>query len=416
MYNVPVLVFIILITYFTFRKYLKSGDLYTKFYFSIIFFSLLLYVGVGGASVELKSPYYCFYGLYLLSIWVGIKLYKPRRILHDQVFYEDFLNKYALKIVVIYFLLNISLLLYPDFKLLNLINPPSLDLRSAFEKRFSGENSLVVSIIRTCINFCVPFFYFSLYFFRHNIKVIAILLLSILYIQYCNTGYLGRSDIMIDLVVLITVAYISKIKWRKYIVLFLILTIPSVTIFLVKFAQIRLENTVGDISFFQAVELLFYGESSYPLLFDEIYKRESNLNDLVDYIYWLLTLVLPISPSIEGVDVGLNYKISEYLLHCRRGETGFFVILPGLLGEAYFVFGKLFWLHGMLYGYIIAVIYNFFKYRSYCLPLGMLVAVVIGYSCARGGTPAAYPLAIKQVLYFYIFLRLYAYNKHIKNI
>ena len=183
--------------------------------------------------------------------------------------------------------------------------------------------------------------------------------------------------------------------------------VPFLFICLVNYASIRIGGDTQNISFFQATEMLFLGESNYPLWFNDIHMKNDSWQDIRDYVYWLVTLPLPVSPGLSGFDVGTNYKISEYLLGIPRGKEGFYVLLPGLVGEAYYIFGKLFWIHGFIYGSIIGVTYNYLRKKECFLPLGLFVSMTLGYACARGGTSAAYPMIIKQLLYFVLILNLY---------
>ena len=410
MFDYFVLIFIIAITLLIFGNRFFKKDLFTNVYFGIIICSILLYVGVGGALIEVDRQYVLYYCGYLVSIWLGFRLfpkYDNKSI--DENVYNLFINRYAKLIIIIYVFLCFADLLYPQIKLVNLINPPALDLKKAFLQRFEQHEISIIEIISLTIrNFLEPFFYFSLYYYKKHVWKIGVVLFLVMYFNYCKIGYIGRGQVMTNLIVFFVLAYIWKPVWRKKIILGIICGTPFLFVFLVNYASIRIGGSIKDISFSQATEMLFLGESNYPLWFNDISIRNNSLQDICDYVYWLVTLPLPVSPGLLGFDVGTNYKISEYLLGISRGEEGFYVLLPGLVGEAYYIFGKLFWIHGSIYGCIIGGTYNYFIGKDSLLPLGLFVAMTVGYACARGGTPAAYPMIIKQLLYFVLVFRLYS--------
>ena len=259
-----------------------------------------------------------------------------------------------------------------------------MDLKKAFLQRFEQHEISIIEIISLTIrNFLEPFFYFSLYYYKKHVWKIGVVLFLVMYFNYCKIGYIGRGQVMTNLIVFFVLAYIWKPVWRKKIILGIICGTPFLFVFLVNYASIRIGGSIKDISFSQATEMLFLGESNYPLWFNDISIRNNSLQDICDYVYWLVTLPLPVSPGLLGFDVGTNYKISEYLLGISRGEEGFYVLLPGLVGEAYYIFGKLFWIHGIIYGCIIGGTYNYFIGKDSLLPLGLFVAMTVGYACAQ---------------------------------
>ena len=78
MFDYFVLIFIIAITLLIFGNRFFKKDLFTNVYFGIIICSILLYVGVGGALIEVDRQYVLYYCGYLVSIWLGFRLFRNR--------------------------------------------------------------------------------------------------------------------------------------------------------------------------------------------------------------------------------------------------------------------------------------------------------------------------------------------------
>lgn len=217
MFDYFVLIFIIAITLLIFGNRFFKKDLFTNVYFGIIICSILLYVGVGGALIEVDRQYVLYYCGYLVSIWLGFRLfpkYDNKSI--DENVYNLFINRYAKLIIIIYVFLCFADLLYPQIKLVNLINPPALDLKKAFLQRFEQHEISIIEIISLTIrNFLEPFFYFSLYYYKKHVWKIGVVLFLVMYFNYCKIGYIGRGQVMTNLIVFFVLAYIWKPVWRK---------------------------------------------------------------------------------------------------------------------------------------------------------------------------------------------------------
>lgn len=408
MFNVFILLIILICTYFLFKRYLHHRDLFSRIFFSVIIFSILLYSGIGASLKEVNFNYIYYYFIYIVFVYFGVKLSSGRRSSIKIIYVKNFISNYAKIIICCFVIFNCVALVYPENKLLNLIHPPSPDLKEVFGQRFISENKPLLSLIITfLLNFLQPFFYLSLYYYRDKWWKVGVLLVVLMYVSYCVTGYIGRGAILLNLFIFVSLLYLWYPKYRKNIIIGIVGISPFLLMFFVYYASIRIGGDGEILSMGKVFESLLLAESSYPLHFNVLYGREYFIQDAIDYCYWLISLPFPVSLNWGIFDFGVNYKISELLLGTSRGSSNFYVLLPGMVGEAYFIFRNFFWLHGLLYGIIIGFTYSVVKTKKVFYPLGMYLAFILGYYCARGGTSGAYPIILKQFLYLLVVIKLY---------
>lgn len=409
MFDILYLFTTIIATLLVFRRYIWSRDLFSRFFFGLIVLFLYLYCGLGAALKDCHPFYLCYYLVYILFVYVGLRFSIGRYIQIKSDSVCRFIDHYGLWIIYLYVFLVCLGLVYPENRLLNLIHPPAPDLLDVFEQRFETK-SVLSSFIVFIQNFLTPFFYISLYYYKNRLWKMGGLLIFLMYVSYCSTGYIGRGSIFVNLLFLLSLLYIWKPSIRKCLIISIGIFMPFLFLFFVNYSSIRIGGEAQQLSLGGVFETLLLSESSYPLLFDSIYGRSYDAQDAVDYIYWLLTLPFPVSLNFFDFDFSLNYKISELLLGVTRGEEHFFVLLPGIVGESYFVFKDFFWIHAFFYGTIVGWVYTCVKNRDVLFPIGIYSSLILGYYCARGGTAGAYPFILKQLLYAIIILKLYQYH------
>ena len=406
MFDVLRLLIVVIVTILAFNKYICNGDSFSKIFFALIVFPLFLYCGLGAALNDCLVVYIYHYLIYILFIVLGIRFSIGKYSLLESSSVANFVSNYGGKIIFLYIFFACVGLVYPENRLANLLHPPAPNLLDVFAQRFEEQDpfSTLITFVR---NFITPFFYLSLYSYRGKLLKMGFLLLFLMYISYCSTGYIGRGSILINILLFVLLVYFWRPQLRRKLLFVTAIGVPFLLIFFVNYVSIRLGGEAESISFIEAVEALLFSESSYPLWFDVIYNREYDFQDAIDYLYWLLTLPSPISLNFAGYDFSLNYKISELILGISRGEEHFYVLLPGMVGEAFFIFKYFFWLHAFFYGIIIGWVYSCIRSKDICLPLGIYLAIMLGYYCARGGTTGAYPFVLKQFLYMAFILKCY---------
>lgn len=389
------------------------NDKLAKFFFLFFVLMYLLYSGIGGALEGTGSEYQNYYFIYSIAIsfgiWVGLKIItEPERdskYLSWNSFLDYFMNKYAKKIIIFYLLLQLLSLIYPEVKLINLIRPPKPDVLSMLEERYNGDNQTTIlsSLIYSLDQIIYPFFLLSLYKYRKSTVKLCLIVLLKYYIDYCTNSYLGRGDMLTGLIIVSAFTFFHRPKLGKILLVISLIVLPSLMVFFVKYSMIRIGGTAIDYSYADALEILFTQEGSYPLHFKKLLWASDN-NYWFNYIIWLFTMPLP--GFFRGsLDCNFNAIISEYLLNTHRGNYGFFILLPGMVGESVFLLGKtFFWINGVIYGLLMSITYRILT--RYQQLFGILVACAICFSFTmnRGGLSSGIPFILKILVYFYLIL------------
>ena len=219
------------------------------------------------------------------------------------------------------------------------------------------------------------------------------------YIDFSSSGYLARSTVLAFLIIYILAIYYFNPNLRRKIRIVLLIGIPFLVIGLSLYTFIRLgmeaDRSIGD-----AVALLAYQETSYPTHFGVINKQPESFDLFQDYIQWLITLPLPGFLKDSTKDYFFNAIFTERLYGIIRGTQGFYVLLPGVVNEGLFIFGKwLFPLHAVILGLFVGTTYRIVKYKEEFF-LFLYVSVFLASLIARAGTVSTYPVYLKDLLMF----------------
>lgn len=383
----------------------------------------LIYSGIGGAMKDVTSTYIGYYIIFTASISLGILLglnstkrnYRNSKWEEWNSFLNYFIESKSIKIISIYYVIILLDLIVPEFKLLNLIHPPSPDLRSVFDARYNGpeETYVTTSLLTFARQLLYPFFLLSLYKYRYKTIKLTFLVLGTYYIPYCGTGYIGRGSMLEALIIIMGFTYVFRPKLGKKLIIVGIVSLPLLIIFLVQYSITRIGGTANDISVSEASEILFSQEGGYPKHFSQILKMSNH--PTLNYIIWLLTMPLP-GIFRGGIDVKFNVIFSEYMLGVARGDTGFFILLPGLVGESVFLCGKnLFFFNGLLYGYLIGFLYKTLTKHKQLFGILIVAIIDLSYVANRGGLVSAIPFVLKILIYFYLILLYYKYSYNKKK-
>lgn len=399
-----------------------SGQL-KKTFLIFIYTSFYVYSGIGISILNDGELYLCYYIIYTLVFTFALKTTEKKQLrpkfTEDILFY--FIKRHGRSVVYIYFFLSFIGLIYPENKLFALISPPAMD-RSLVDDMLRGLEPITPfqSMIKLISNIVAPFFYFCLFKYRDkHIKLFIILFLP-LYFSYCNTAYVSRTQILMNLIFYIAIiAYYNK-KHRKAIIIgccsFIIGLIPIMAAF------VELRQGRGEINlsgFTDSVDALFRIEGTFPLWFEKIYNNAYSKTYSIDYLLYII--FQPIPGFLKQPFIGnfqINYSIGELLLDMDISDEDFFVPLSGIIGESVFVFGRyFFFLHAIICAYIINISSNFFKNFQ---PLSIIFLYVICYSglvFGRAGTTGGsfYPFLIKSLFYINLILFFFrsftTYNK-----
>jgi hypothetical protein len=372
---------------------------------------LLLYSGIGAAYDEVAWFYTAFYfGMFCalaLGFFVGrqvliVRAGKTQSHLGGRV---DTDRRWGW-VMVAYLALHLWPFLNPEFRLHQLVSPPSPDLKTAFEARFSagGESSFnqIISYARLLLT---PFFYIALFRYRKRITLLSGVLATVIYLQYVEAAYVGRSQILVASLIVLITAWLHKPDARGRTVLIGTAMLLAGLLGSYVYGIVRIGGTVGDVKFPHAALSVLKSETAFPRDVGAKLIDSSARANLAEYVIWAVTLPVPkvVSGPIEGARV--NYEISRLVLNRSPGDPGWHIVLPGLVAEGVYLFGKeFFWVHGFLIGMLAAIMVRLLQWAAALRILLIYVAVLFGYVLNRGGIASVLPILVNEFMLLYIFL------------
>lgn len=374
---------------------------------------LAFYSGIGASDSEVPFVYIVYYFIFFMAVIIGFHLGRAiflplsrsigRKAPEALGSMSHGISWHV--VIAIYVLLSLIPLVWPEFRLHHLLMPPKPDLRAAFYRRFTEEPDAVLRLIGYIKLLMTPFFYLALYRWRFHLGKIFVLLVFLMYIDYVTNAYIGRGDVLINLGLLILGIWILKPKYRRWIIVTGIILMPFFFYALYWYGLIRIGGTVGEVSFGKAIISILTSELSFPRKVGMPVIEAGSKVNFTDYLIWIITLPLPkllIGP-IEGARI--NYEISELILGLPVGSPGWYVVLPGIVAESFYIFGpQLFWLHGLFFGIMAAFFARVVERVPQFLFLYLYIVIQFFYVLNRGGIAALLPHIINEFLLFYLYL------------
>ncbi|WP_454455451.1 hypothetical protein [Thauera phenylacetica] len=373
----------------------------------------LLYSGLAAATEGVPDflivSCCIFSAAFLFSYVVGRLMFGRLRIAEEGYWdagLQDVEARGLWKIFILFYFILLTLkLTYPEFKLSRIFSPPPPDIKAWFLGRFEGDVNPFTKAIDYFLIVLTPFFYLGIYSLRRRLSFILLLFFLSLYLTYVNDGYIGRGRVFFALVVFLVFVWSLRPSLRPVLVSGAALLAPFLAVAFQYYGAARLGLDVNVVSFFSAFEYIYRSEFSF-LAETGVPLIESGAHvDLVKYFAWLITLPVP-GFLKGGLDVALvNYEISEIVLNRDVGGAGFYVVLAGLLAEAYYIYGQNFyWLHALMLGFIFAIYSSVLARSKHLLGVYAYVFVVFFYSLNRGGVASALPLVVNGFVVFAIFM------------
>ena len=397
-FNYIRLLFIVISTivaYFIVAKGMRSKQKILLL-FCIIF--LCLYSGIGGALKDVNPDYTFFYIGFILIFAATVRFSSfSVNYSKDSATLGSFIDRHAGKLIILYFLIKLTLLIYPECKLFNLISPPP-PMLSGFDFESEGDNysgGALASIIYLVRGFVKPFFFLGLYKYRNKTSKILFFLFFDLYIGYCSSGYVGRGTILQNAIIAFFTMYANMgKKERKILVISACSVMPLVIFGFYRYSLVRMGTDVSGESISQAVEIVFGQEITYPRHFNTYINFKGN--HIVDYLLWFVLLPLPGFLKFGYGNYFLNREFSTEMLGLDAGNTSFFVLLPGVVGESIYVFGPyLYWIHAVILGIFVKFVVKTFTSNEVFTYLYFLYIVTFSFMLARAGTISVYPTTLK---------------------
>ena len=396
-----------------------GGERKNALFFTLVSFFVFLYSGLGGSLSDTNPLYVYFYIIYILVLACTIRFTKVGFNFsnEDDILFDRFIQKNGKKILILYFFLSIITLVYPEFKLLRLINPPSPDVYGIMGLVTEENTDIISSLIYLVRTFMLPFFYWALYRYRGNFFAFSFFLFFSIYIDYCRDAYIGRYPILVALIIIFLYYWRKSSRKKKLVMLTTILVlVPTLAYVFYQYTFLRHGGSIDAVGKNEAMSILLLQEIGYPTYFDQ-YKYYYDLELIPLYIEWILFLPLPGFLKF-GLGDFPSDRFTYIISGLTRGDYGFSVFLPGIVGESYYIFGpSMFFIHAFLLGLLINTIYNSLKNLQSMTFVFIYYMVVLSFQMSRGGTLSIYPLIFKHFLILIIFLLIYrgSYGKKRKK-
>lgn len=365
--------------------------------FEVFFF---IYCGLGIGYMEtLNKSYMLTYIVYAITFSQFLKLFMKKKIkIPESNVINTFSEKWS-KVIILSYLLFFIIPLIQSGRIGNLVHPPLPKLGDVIAET-NFESNQVSSLFESFISFTYIFYLLALFkYVKKPFLVVALLLLPT-YIGYCQGGYIARSGAAYLMTTVIFVLYHFYPRIRKTIVYCLLLTIPFVIVFFAAFIYIRSGADVVKRGLIDSLNFLIQSESYYPQWYDSIISVNSTY--ALNYFYWLVTLPLPGFMKPFNINVNFNALFTADVTGVPlSGVTS--IVLPGLVNEGVYIFGKyFFFIHAIIFAFIFSITYNSINTRNNNYIA--LVSTMLQFSLltSRGGT-FSYAIAVKMLFVLFIF-------------
>lgn len=389
--------------------------------FSVI--SITLYSGIGMSFVDISNKYIfkyiIFLAFFVVSIRIGLRLFNKD---NDNIYTNKFdefcirnIKFFKAMSIVFIFTLLIHLFL-PTIRINQLWNPPKPTLINIFERSQVANNGIILNLADVFNIFLKPIFFIYLFILKQKDKYIKIGLWLIIwcYLNYLKIGYMSRND-MIILFIFITLIYGYDVKNKiriknKYIIFIGIMVLISIP-FLLWYESFRLGANKEMLSFGESLKDLFIKECDYPKYYPYITQTISPIK----YILWLIFLPFPSMIFPWKPTLGINTIFSQLILGIQRGSSGYYVLLPSILGEGFLIYGdRLYWIHAIIVGIIIGIVFSFISRYKYLTFFGLFYAIYI-LTIARGGSQGYIASIINSCVSIILLIIISSKKNEVKN-
>ena len=374
---------------------------------------VFVWSGVGGTLQMVGWKYMGLFSIFFLVLFGSFTLtlvILNKRIKPIQFFEGEGLISERLWQGFIIFFLFFSLfpLVYPDFQLTRLINPPSPDMQQRTEETLKETGDTMPEILYYYTSVLLfPFFLFSLAFLGRRWWIVIPAVFFYYYIRYCVAEYLPRHEIGLMLIMLFLYLWNQRIFPRHYLAASCMFALPLLLLFFNAYTKLRqgigLEIDLNLYAVLESVFTLFYQETFYPILVNDL-MESTHANEILRYLKWIVSLPIPQTLTESWDYLKINHEFTELVTGKIYGQTTTHVFLPGLFGEGMFIYGgKFFWVHSCTVGILIGGTCFLMKSerRLFFLMTFFQLQVLI---LARGGISLILILVVNYFLLFWPFL------------
>jgi len=392
------LIAITLVIYFLITRFFKDSK--PKYFLAALFLGIFLYSGFGIAYDDIDDRFVIHYTIFLASFGFPFIYCGKIKPCSNLTPFDASLIKNIKKLRIIaffYLFLNLIPLIFPEFRLFDLF---SFKSESIHVLRAISRGDTIVRIADLLGVLIAPFFYASFSIEQElnpKTKKPVIYFIILIILEYGRYNYIGRYMIMTDIANMFLLLYCVKgftykIK-LKHILIALVIVLSMVPI-LYLYTFIRSdEEYIGDTSFFTLFSLLIRSEFYYPAFYSDTLKHLSFMGESIEhFISYVLCLPIPSfiwpdKPSYDAIR-SFTYLFTGYV----QGDSGFFILLPSILGESFINGGeKWFWVFGLISGTVISIMFRYLCSKK-SLTFYSFFIIIYGFSYARGGTMVLLPI------------------------
>jgi len=379
-----------------------------------IYSGLWLYSGVGATDPEVPGYYLIYYFSFLVAFacafWIFrvafVHLSISRGHVITRVLGSVDCHPVWPMIIWAYLLLYLIPLIYPEFRLYQLLAPMAPNLTMNWAANWATkEINVFHKLLEYAQVLLTPFFYIALFRYRRRLGLIALIFVSLLYLQYVDISYISRGTIIIEFATIWLAIWVDRPNNRRALMAIMVALIPVVLAAAYYYSRIRIGGYVGDITSLDAIVRTLEVETSFPHNVGIPVIESGETVDPAAYITWMLTLPIPklLTGAIEGARI--NYEISEIVLGLSPGQKGWYVVLPGLVAESVYIYGQyFFWLHAVFIAFLAALVIRLMERTPQLLFLLAYIVVIFAYVLNRGGISGLLIILINNFMLFYPFV------------
>ena len=394
-----------------FRIPLKNDYERQFLYFGVL--GVFVWSGIGGTLQMVSWKYMALFSIFFLTLFGSFtitlislkKFLKPVQFFEEEALVSDRLWQVFLGLFLLFSLFP---LVYPEFQLTRLLNPPSPDLAQKIDESLKETGDSTPEVLYYYMSVLLfPFFLFSLSSLGRRWWLVIPAVAFFYYVRYCVDEYLPRHEIGLMLILLFLYLWNQKIFPRHYLAASCMFALPVLLFFFNTYTKLRqgagLEIGFNIYGVLESVFTLFYQETFYPILVSDLMESHHG-NEILRYLKWIVSLPIPQNLTESWDYLKINHEFTELLTGKVYGQTTTHVYLPGLFGEGIFIYGtKMFWLHSCSVGMLVALLCYLMKTDRrlfFVLTFFQLQLLIM----ARGGIGKLLILIVNYFLLFWPFL------------
>lgn len=318
-------------------------------------------------------------------------------------------NTFFIICTALFYLTFLIFLVVPEVRISQLWNPPSATVIGGYDRINLVQNIAVLDIAVMIRTLLLPFFMVYIYNLKRRgrrFKVFALILFWV-YLNFLSQIYIGRYELVVYLIflfVLITSKkddelFISKKQFSIICVVF-VLSIPA----LVSYQYSRIGLTMQNLTFAQASKELMGIELQFPSYYPSIVALSGRIS-ILKYFLWILLLPIPsfILPSKGELTIQINRIFSSFILGVNYGDTGYYGLVPSILGEAILLYNQyFFWIHAIFLAVMLGNICKLLEKIPELSILNLYFAINV-FAIARGGTQGYFGMVINSLIFYILF-------------